>query len=131
MNKIMITGNVTADPETFAPQNSEYTKISFSIANHDERVSGDNGYEDRASFFDVEYWTKNPQHWLQKIIKGAPVTIQGVLRQDRWEKDGQKGSRVGIKATCGMGEGFPVEVHDRAPKQETQPQQNTGYTPGF
>lgn len=120
MNSVKIDGNVTRDPETFSPQGSEYTVLKFSIANNDESKKDANGqWENVPSFFDVEYWTKKAQYWIQKLTKGASVTIQGRLKQQTWEHEGKNHSRVKIIAGVGMNEGFAVVVHDRVPKQQT------------
>jgi len=118
MNSIKITGNVTRDPETVSPQGSEYSVLKFSIANNDESKKVDGKYENVVSFFDVEYWTKNVQYWIQKITKGARVTIQGRLKQEQWEQDGKSRSRVKIAANVGMNEGFAIEVHPRVQKEQ-------------
>ena len=120
MNSIKIDGNVTRDPETFSPQGSEYTVLKFSIANNDESKKDANGkWENVVSYFDVEHWTKNVQYLIQKLTKGAPVTVQGRIKQDRFEHEGQNRNRVKIIAEVGRNEGFAIVVHDRLPKQQT------------
>lgn len=96
MNGFFISGNVCKDPEIFSPQNSEYSKLSFSVANSDEskKKSDGSGYENITSFFELEYWTKNPTHWLQKIKKGVWLAAVGRMKQERWEKEGGKHSKV-------------------------------------
>ena len=126
MNSLKITGNITRDPETHSPQGSEYSVLKFSIANNDESKKVNDKYEDVPSFFDVEYWTKNVQYWIQKLTKGAKVTVQGRIKQERWEQDGNHRSRVKIVANVGMNEGFAIEVH---PKGEQKPQQQTSESP--
>jgi len=108
MNTLTITGNLTREPEVVSPKGSEYSVIKFSIANNDERHKKDTGdWESVASFFDCEYWTKNPQHWLQQLVKGCQVCLQGKLKQERWDdKETQKQrSRVLVSV-----EGFPIVV---------------------
>ena len=118
MNSIKITGNITKDPETVSPQGSEYSVLKFAIANNDESKKVNGKYEDIVSFFDIEYWTKNVQYWIQKITKGARVTIQGRLKQERWEKDGNSRNRVKIVANVAMNEGFAIEVHPKVQKEQ-------------
>lgn len=102
MNTIVITGNLTREPETRAV--GEQSVINFSIANNDEsRKQADGSYVKIASFFECEYWTKNPAHWLKLLTKGTQVMIQGRLKQERWEQDGQNRSRVKISV-----EGYPL-----------------------
>ena len=120
MNSIKITGNVTKDPETVSPGSSAYSVLKFAIANNDESKKVNGKYEDVVSFFDIEYWTKNVQYWIQKITKGARVTIQGRLKQERWEKDGNTRSRIKIIANVAMNEGFAIEVHSKVQKEQGQ-----------
>ena len=126
MNHISITGNLTRDPETFSPEGSENTCIKFSIANNDEskKKADGSGYEDIPSYFDVKYWTKNVQYWIQKLTKGASVTVQGRNKQERWtdKTDQTNKSRVVIIAEVGYNQGFALVVHDRLPKTENQDQ---------
>ncbi len=122
MNHISITGNLTRDPETFSPQGSENTCIKFSIANNDESKKDGDNYEDVPSYFDVKYWTKNVQYWIQKLTKGAPVTVQGRMKQERWtDKENNNHSRIVILAEVGYNQGFAIVVHDRV-KSENQSQ---------
>ena len=132
MNSIKIDGHVTADPTTYAPQSSESTCLTFSIANNDESKPDPNNqgkYISVPTFVEITFWTKNPQYWLQQIVKGAPVTIQGRLKQDTWlDKDTQQTrSKLKIIAQAGYFEGFPVVVHNRAPQQQQQGQQGGGF----
>lgn len=96
MNKTFISGNLTKEPETVAPQGSEYTLIKFGIANNDERRKGPSGeWEDVTSFFDLQYWTKNPRVWLQRLKKGVGVMCEGRAKQERWQdNDGGNRSKI-------------------------------------
>ena len=95
MNHITLSGNLTREPEVRTIPNSEYSVIAFGLANNDQRKKMDTGaFESIANFFDCEYFTKNPQHWLAQLRKGIGVVVEGELLQDRWEKDGQNYSKV-------------------------------------
>lgn len=115
MNTITISGNLTREPESRAV--GDQSVINFSIANNDEsKKQPDGSYVKIPSYFDVEFWTKNPAHWLKQLVKGAAVIIQGKLKQDRWEQDGQNRSRVKITV-----EGYPIVAAGKG--QEGQPTQ--------
>lgn len=104
MNIVAISGNLAREPEVKAMTSSEYSVIRFSIANNDERRKTDTGqWESIVSFFDCEFWTKNPQHWLKEMHKGSPVVIEGTLKQEKWEQDGQTRYAVRIKV-----KGYPI-----------------------
>ncbi len=111
MNTCSLSGRLTREPEIFAPNNSEFTVIKYSIANNDDSRKSENGeWEDVTHFFDCEYWTKKPQQWLQKLIKGALVVGQYQARQERWEKDGVTRSRVKFSIARGT---FPIVMEKR------------------
>lgn len=98
MNNVTMSGNLTREPEVRTIPNSDYSVIAFGIANNDEsKKQQDGSYENIASFFDCEYFTKKPQHWLAQLRKGIGVVVYGSLKQERWEKDGVKQSRIKIK----------------------------------
>ena len=115
MNRITISGNLTREPESQAV--NDWSIIKFAIANNDERRKTDTGsFEGVTSFFDCEYWTKNPAHWLNQLRKGTPVVLEGRLKQEKWEKDGQ--TRYAVRIVV---QGFPIVAASKAEKQEQAP----------
>jgi single-strand DNA-binding protein len=96
LNFVTIIGRLTRDAEL------KYTSggtavCKFSIAVNRRRKAGD-VWTDEASFFDVVLWGKPGEALNQYLGKGKQVGIDGELRQERWEKDGQNRSRVEIVA---------------------------------
>lgn len=103
MNIVCISGNLTKEPETVTTK-SDYSIIKLSIANNDERRKNQSGgYDSVVSYFDCDFWTKNPQHWIKQMHKGTPVVITGRLKQEKWEQDGQ--TRYAVKIVV---QGFPI-----------------------
>ena len=95
LNTVAFTGRLTADAQVKSFENGGNI-ISFSIAvNTSTKVNGQ--WTDYANFFEVKYSCKNAD-FANFLKKGTPVSIQGELKQDRWEKEGQKNSRVVINA---------------------------------
>ena len=91
-NQIAIDGNLTRDGEVkFAP--SGVAVLNFSIA-HNTKIKE----KEEVHFFDVVAFGKHAEYVSDFAVKGANVTVIGRLQQDRWEKDGQKYSRVKIVA---------------------------------
>ena len=117
MREAYLSGRLGKDPELFSPNNSEYSVLKFSIANDDESRKNQMGeYENITSWFDVEYWTKKPQEWLQRLHKGDMVILSCEAKQDTWEKDGQQRSRIKFRIRRGT---FPYVV----PKRGSEPGQ--------
>lgn len=97
LNCVTIVGRLTRDAELkHTAGGMAVTK--FSIAVNRRRKVNDQ-WEDEASFFDVTLWGKQGEALNQYLLKGKQVGINGELRQERWEKDGQNRSRVEIVAS--------------------------------
>jgi len=118
MNKISIIGTLTAQPETkYTTSGTAIT--SFSVAWNESRKQQDGSYKDEVHFFQVTAWAKKGEVIQQHFGKGSRIAIIGRLQQDRWEKDGQKHSKVYVTL-----EDF--DFIDR--KQDAQPQEDRGYS---
>jgi single-strand DNA-binding protein len=78
--------------------NSGAAVSKFSIAINQRRKKDDQ-WVDESHFFDIVLWGKTAESLNQYLVKGKQVGIEGQLRQDRWEQDGQSRSRVEIFAT--------------------------------
>jgi len=66
----------------------------FSIAVNRRAKQGED-WVDEASWIDIEYWHKSVLPYLRK---GTRIGVRGELRQDRWEQDGQKRSKLVVVA---------------------------------
>ena len=92
----VLVGRLTRDSEL------RYTSggspiCSFSVATSSRKKKGDQ-WIDEASFWDIELWGKQGESLQQYLVKGKQVAIEGSMRQDRWEKDGQPRMKVVISA---------------------------------
>lgn len=96
INSVVIVGRLTRDAELKYTQGG-MAIASFSIAVNRNRRDGDQWVEE-VNFFDVSLFGKGAESRNQYLKKGVQVAIQGSLRQDKWEKDGQRHSKVGIVA---------------------------------
>ena len=100
LNKVMIIGNLTADPEVrTTPRGASLTELRLAV----NRVSsGPNDGERReeTTFLDVTCWGRTGEIAAQYLSKGRPVFIEGRLQMDSWEdkQTGQKRSRIRIVA---------------------------------
>lgn len=96
INSVTIVGRLTRDAE-LKYTNSGSAVTSMGIAVNRSRKDGDQWVEE-ASFFDVSLWGRRGESLNQYLLKGTRLAVTGELRQERWEKDGQKRSRVIIHA---------------------------------
>ena len=95
-NVIVVTGRLTRDAE-LKYTNGGTGLCAFSIATNRRAKKGDD-WVDEASFLDVAWFGKLAEKLHQYMVKGKQVCITGSLKQDRWEQDGVKRSRVQIIA---------------------------------
>lgn len=99
INRVNIIGRLTRDigEKDFAYLSSGTARLNVSIAvNRSRKSNGE--WIDETSFFDVTIWGKTAENLKPYLTKGKQIGIDGYLKQDRWEKDGQKFSRVVIVA---------------------------------
>lgn len=99
LNKVIEIGRVTRDIDerAFAYTNNGVARLNVSIAvNSSRKVNGE--WTDEVSYFDVVIWGKTAENLRAYITKGKQLAVEGRLKQDRWEKDGVKASRVYIMA---------------------------------
>lgn len=94
INQVFLVGRLTRDSETKYTANGQAI-CKFSLAVN-RSVKKDDRWTDEASFFDLSLWGKMAESLGKFLVKGKQVAVSGELRQNRWEKDGQKMSKVEI-----------------------------------
>ena len=96
MNELKIEGNLTRDAELKFTTSGK-PMLRFSIAHNEKPYTKDGREEKPVSYFDVTVWGDTGEHfaWMKK---GQRVKLEGILKQDRWEKDGVKHNKVYIVA---------------------------------
>jgi single-strand DNA-binding protein len=97
INRVILVGRLTRNAE-LKYTNSGSAVSRFGIAVNQRRKKDDQ-WVDEASFFDVVVWGKTAESLNQYLLKGKQIGVEGQLRQDRWEQDGQSRSKVEIVAT--------------------------------
>ncbi|MBN1518845.1 MAG: single-stranded DNA-binding protein [Spirochaetales bacterium] len=103
----VLVGRLTRDAE-LKYTNSGQAVCHFSVATSTRRKKGDQ-WVDEASFWDVDLWGKQGESINQYLTKGKLVAVEGTMRQDRWEQDGQPRIKVIVNANTvqllGSGQG--------------------------
>lgn len=95
MSNIVIKGNLTRDAEA-VPTQGEKGLLKFSVADTRSKKDSAGNWVDDPHYIDCVYWTKNVQDELVKLKKGTPVMIFGEWKNERWEKDGTKYSKITV-----------------------------------
>ena len=96
LNHVVLIGRLTRDAELKYTSGGQAV-CKFSIAVNRRKKNGDQ-WEDEASFFDIVVWGRQGESLNQYLVKGKMVGVDGELRQDRWQQDGQNRSKVEIVA---------------------------------
>ena len=89
MNKVILMGRLTRDPEVRYTQNTNTLVASFSIAVNRRFVR--QGEERQADFINIVVWNKQAENVCNFLDKGSLVTVEGRIQTGSYEdKDGNK-----------------------------------------
>lgn len=94
INSVTLVGRLVRDPE-LRYTNGGMAVLGFDIAVNRSVKHGDQ-WKNEANFFNCVLFGKMGEAVSKYMAKGKQVCIIGELTQDRWEKDGQKHSKVKI-----------------------------------
>ena len=123
INRVIITGNLTRDPDLSA-LGSGTSVCSLRIACNGRRRNPETqAWEDQPNYFDVTVWGAQGENCKKYLSKGRPVAIDGRLRWREWtDKEGNKRQGVDIIAEsvqflggredAGNGNGFSSGARD-------------------
>ena len=97
INHVVLVGRLTRNAELkYTNNGGAVSKFSIAI---NQRRKKDDQWVDEAHFFDIVLWGKTAESLNQYLVKGKQVGVEGQLRQNRWEQEGQARSKVEIFAT--------------------------------
>ena len=96
INKTIISGNLTRGAEERRTQ-SGMVIVTFAVAVNERRKNTQTGeWDNYPNYFDVTWFGTRAEKCVGYLTKGAKVTVEGHLRQERWEKDGSKRSKISV-----------------------------------
>lgn len=84
MNKVILVGRLTRDPEV------RYTQTGKAVASFSVAVDTGFGENKRADFIPIVVWDKLAEVCGNNLTKGRRVLVEGRLQIREYEKDGQK-----------------------------------------
>lgn len=93
MNRFIVSGNLTQDPETV-----QEGLVKLSVAENSRRkVNGE--WQDWPNYFNVTTFGNTANFCGQYLTKGSHVVVEGRVQQDRWEDpQGNKRSALNVVA---------------------------------
>lgn len=95
LNSVTLGGNLTRDPELRYTQGGTAV-LSMSVAVNESRKDSNGEWADYPNYIDMTLFGKRAESVSDYLSKGTYVAVTGRLHQNRWEKDGQKRSKVEV-----------------------------------
>jgi single-strand DNA-binding protein len=99
INRVVLTGNLTSDPELRSlPSGTSVCKLR--VACNTRRKDGPTGeWVDKPNYFDVTVWGAQGENCARYLSKGRPVAIDGRLEWREWQdQQGNKRQSIDIIA---------------------------------
>lgn len=94
-NKVILVGNLTRKPELrTVSTGSKVTDIGMAI--NDRRKDQSGQWVEDTTYVDVTLWGAQAEVAEKYLDKGSSVLIEGRLKLDQWETDGQKRSKLKV-----------------------------------
>jgi len=109
-NRVILMGNLTRDVQVrYTPGGTAVTDVGMAM--NEKRKQGEE-WVDETTFVDVTLWGRTAEVAAEYLSKGSPLFVEGRLKLDTWEKDGQKqyklkvvGERIQLLGSKGEGKG--------------------------
>lgn len=126
VNKVMLLGNLGADPEFRVAQNGEGV-LKLRLATTDSFLDRNNTRQERTEWHSVVMFGKRAEPLAKMLQKGERIFIEGRIQTSSYEKNGEKRYRTDVVATNVVLNGRHAEKRDdassgqprRAPRQES------------
>ena len=96
LNKVMVVGNLTRDPEVRDTRNGKkVAKLGLAVDSGGGRDSADGA---EPVFLDVILWERNAENAETYLKKGSGILLEGRLQMSRWEdkQTGQSRSKIRV-----------------------------------
>lgn len=98
LNKVMLMGNLTKDSELrYLPSGSAVLEFRMAVNRRYRTQSGEE--RDETLYIDVSLFGQRRAEGLHPHLKrGKPMFVEGRLKLDEWERDGQRQSKISVVA---------------------------------
>jgi len=116
INEVRLSGNVVRI-ESKGKVDGEQKLVVVTIANNRIFKTQDGEEKKDTIFMDINLWGDRGNYTKENIKQGDLVYIEGKLKENKWEKDGEKRSRILIT-------GDRLQYVSSPPKRETNNEEN-------
>ncbi len=97
VNVVVITGNLTRDPELRSTGGGTPV-CDLRVAVNSRRKDGQTGnWVDKPNYFDVTVWGAQGENCANYLSKGRPVAVEGRLDWSEWEAKDGSGKRQAVR----------------------------------
>lgn len=98
LNKAILMGRLTRDPELRYTPNGNVPVVTFTVA-IDRKYSGGNGGERQTDFINVVAWRKQAEFVSQWFTKGMMIIVTGSIQSRNWQdKNGNNRTSIEVVA---------------------------------
>ena len=119
LNKAILMGRLTRDPELRYTQTGNVPVVTFTLAV--ERSYGGNGKERQTDFINIVAWRKTAEFVSQWFTKGMMIIVEGSIQSRRWQdKEGHNRTTIEVVASA-------VQFGETKKSRES----NMGYRGGY
>ena len=116
INRVVLTGNLTRDPEVVAvPDGPTICKLGIAV-NGRRKSSATGTWEDKANYFRVTVFGRQAETCAKYLAKGRRVAVEGHLHHSEWEaEDGSRRQKLEVIARS-------VEFLDAPRSEQSEPE---------
>lgn len=97
MNKVMLLGNLGAEPELRTTPGGQ-SVLKLRLATTDSFVDKNQQRQDRTEWHTVTIWGRRGEALHRLLVKGSRILVEGRLHTSSYEKDGVKKYRTEVIA---------------------------------
>ncbi len=98
LNKVMLLGNLGADPELKMTQGGQAV-LKLRLATTETYLDKNQTRQERTEWHSVTLWGKRGEALAKFLTKGDRIFVEGALRTSSYEKNGEKRYSTEINAT--------------------------------
>ena len=98
LNRVFLVGRLVRDAE-LKYTTSNLPVCQFDLAINRARRDGDGWAEETMFLNRISFWGEQAERRAEHLLKGKLIFVEGRLRMDEWEKDGQKRRELKVVAT--------------------------------